>query len=275
MESLSASTHGSATDLGRTLLHFRYAGCLPNGTMSWYSGCRGLCARGARWKPWLFGNQVEPSASKLVKGRSEPAQPPSKGTIAFDDALLVERCRKGDMQAFGSLVAKYQDRIYNLIFRMHQRPADAEELTQETFLKALENLPRFRGQSQFYTWLFRIAANLTISHRRRHGRLRFASLTAGDDDGEGSQADHLTAAMAERRSPGPEADAMTAETRRQVAAALEELDEEFRLVLVLRDIEDMDYGQIASVLDVPVGTIKSRLHRARCALREKLEDIVK
>jgi len=195
-----------------------------------------------------------------------------KGTIAFSDAALVEQCRRGDMQAFGSLVAKYQDRIFNMIYRMCGRRADAEELAQEAFLKALERITQFRGQSQFYTWLFRIAANLTISHRRRGGRVRFQSLS-GPEEFEQSQADALTAAMARRRSPAPEAAVMAAETHQRVMEALEELDDEFRLVVVLCDIEDMDYAQIAQVLGVPVGTVKSRLHRARCMLKEKLADL--
>ena len=195
-----------------------------------------------------------------------------KGTISFEDAALVEQCRKGDMQAFGSLVAKYQDRIFNMVFRMCGRRADAEELAQETFLKALERIGQFRGQSQFYTWLFRIAANLTISHRRRSGRVRFQSL-GGPDDVDHSQADALTAAMARRRNPAPEAAAMAVETNRRVMAALEELDDEFRLVVVLCDMQEMDYAQIAQVLGVPVGTVKSRLHRARCILKEKLADL--
>jgi RNA polymerase sigma-70 factor (ECF subfamily) len=195
-----------------------------------------------------------------------------KGTIAFEDSALLEQCRRGDMQAFGALVAKYQDRIFNMVFRMCGRRADAEELAQETFLKALERIGQFRGQSQFYTWLFRIAANLTISHRRRGGRVRFQSLS-GPEEFEQSQADALTAAVARKRSPAPEAAAMAAETGRRVMDALEELDDEFRLVVVLSDMEEMDYAQISDVLGVPIGTVKSRLHRARCILKDKLADL--
>jgi len=200
--------------------------------------------------------------------RAKPA------TILFEDAALVERCRHGDMQAFGSLVAKYEERIFNMVFRMCGRRADAEELAQETFLKALERINQFRGQSQFYTWLFRIAANLTISHRRRGGRVRFQSLS-GPEEFEQDQGDNLTAAMAGKRNPAPEAAAMAAETNRRVMEALEELDDEFRLVVVLCDMEGMDYARIAQVLNLPIGTVKSRLHRARCELRDKLADLVR
>ena len=195
-------------------------------------------------------------------------------TISFEDAALVEQCRRGDMLAFGSLVAKYQDRIFNMVFRMCGRRADAEELAQETFLKALERINQFRGQSQFYTWLFRIAANLTISHRRRGTRVRFQSL-AGPQEFETDQGDNLTAAMARKRGQAPDAPALAAETSQRVMEALEELDDEFRLVVVLCDMEGMDYARIAAVLNLPIGTVKSRLHRARCDLKVKLADLVR
>lgn len=197
----------------------------------------------------------------------------AKGAISFEDAILVDRCRRGDMQAFGLLVAKYQDRIFNMIFRMCHRRADAEDLAQEAFLRALERIGQFRGQSKFYTWLFRIAANLAISHRRRAGRVKFQSLS-NPDGFAGSQAEELTAKMADKRQRGPAAAITAADSARRVSDALDELDEDFRMVVVLRDMESMDYAEIATVVDVPVGTVKSRLHRARCALRDKLIDLM-
>jgi len=179
------------------------------------------------------------------------------------------------MQAFGALVGRYQDRLFNMVLRMCGSWSDAEELTQEALLKALERIGQFKGFSQFYTWLFRIAANLAISHRRRRARVRFHSMSAAGVDGEGDDPQGpMTTELARQRNPGPLAEAMAADTGRQVAAALDGLDEEFRAVLVLRDVEDMDYAQIAEVLDVAVGTVKSRLYRARAALREKLTDLV-
>ena len=194
-------------------------------------------------------------------------------TISFEDCALVERARKGDMQAFGSLVAKYQDRIYNMMLRMIGRAADAEELAQETFLRALERIGQFKGRSEFYTWLFRVAANLAISHRRRGMRIRFQSLSA-DEECSGTQADSLTAAVASQRDPPPQAAAMATESKKRVIEALEGLEDEFRLVVVLCDVEEMNYSRAADVLGVPVGTVKSRLHRARCILKEKLADLV-
>jgi RNA polymerase sigma-70 factor (ECF subfamily) len=185
----------------------------------------------------------------------------------------VERSRKGDMQAFGLLVAKYQERLLNVVFRLCGRRAEAEELAQEAFLKAMERLGEFRGSSGFYTWLFRIAVNLTVSHRRRAGRIGFRSLTGGEDS-DSSAGDSLTSGLAERREPLPEVAAQNVERKERVFRALDELEEEFRVVVVLRDIEDMDYGQIARVLELPPGTVKSRLHRARSLLKDKLADLV-
>lgn len=207
-----------------------------------------------------------------------PTTPPSlevgqKGTIPFDDAALVDRFRQGDMQAFGVLVTKYQDRIYNMVLRMCHRPAVAEELAQDAFLRAMERIEQFRGKSRFYTWLFRIAANLAISHRRRSTRVRFHSMTYGDD-ADGAQAEGLTASLAQQRHPPPATMAQSAEIGERIDAALARLDEEFRDVVVLRDVEQLDYAEIAEVLDVPLGTVKSRLHRARCMLQDMLSDLM-
>ncbi len=177
------------------------------------------------------------------------------------------------MQGFAGLVAKYQDRIFNTIYRMHHNRAEAEELAQETFLRALERISQFRSQSRFYTWIFRIAVNLTISHRRRAARIRFHSLDGSQQRG-GSQVDALTATIPARRNCSPEMRVMTAETNRRVLQAVEELDDEYRLVVVLRDMEDMNYQHISDVTGVPVGTVKSRLHRGRCILKERLADLV-
>jgi len=218
---------------------------------------------------------VSEQASNILAGDGAPSRTAGPArTIAFEDAELVARCQKGDMQAFGSLVAKYQDRLFNTVYRLCNNRADAEELAQQAMLKALERIGQFRGSSKFYTWLFRIATNLAISHRRRAGRIRFHSMTVPDDENTGRQAEALTVAMAQRRQPAPEAAAMRADLQRRLAAAMDSLEDDFRLVVVLRDVEDMDYRQIANVVGVPVGTVKSRLHRARCILKDNLADLV-
>ncbi len=213
---------------------------------------------------------VEWASKRMTDERSGPM--PSGQTIAFEDQALIDRCRQGEIQAFGLLVAKYQDRIFNLVRRMCSRQADAEELAQEVFLRAMERLDQFRGHSQFYTWLFRIAANLVLSHRRKAGRVQILPLGNREDCEPGGMTALRSAAGSQ--DAGPEAAAVSAETTRLVAEALERLDEEHRVIVILRDMEDMDYAAIAAILDVPIGTVKSRLHRARTLLREKLAGLV-
>lgn len=211
------------------------------------------------------------SASNTLTTDQQVQAEPGAASLAFDDSALVEASRRGDMQAFAALASRYQDRLYNMVYRMCGRRADADELTQEVLVRAIEGIREFRGNSGFYTWLFRIAANLVISHRRRGGRIKFHALGGGE--GPDDQATPL-AAMMQNCEACPHGQASSAETNLRVAAALEELDDEFRLVTILRDVEDMDYAQIAQVLDVPVGTVKSRLHRARSILRDKLADLI-
>ncbi len=193
-------------------------------------------------------------------------------TLMFEDAALLERFRRGETEAFGSLVRKYQDRVFNAILRACGNRDDAEELCQETFVKALENLAGFRQASGLYTWLFRIAMNLTISHRRRGGRVKFYSLDAGglDDDESARPRD----ALPDRSPEGPLEQAVKADAGRCVLKALEELDEEFRVAVVLRDVEGMNYQQISQVLEIPVGTVKSRLYRARSMLQKRLRNLI-
>jgi RNA polymerase sigma-70 factor (ECF subfamily) len=221
-------------------------------------------------------DQASNIIAKQAPGEGAPTHlPAGTARLAFEDGPLVDRCRRGDLRAFEALVAKYQDRIYNLTLRMTGQPADAEELAQETFLKALKKIGQFKGQSGFYTWLFRIATNLTISHQRHQavGRIRFhpSQSYIGRDDGESSCS---PANLVRDKSPLPETVMMNDELNQRIAEAIEQLDDDFRIVVVLRDVEEMDYSQIAEVLDVPMGTVKSRLHRARDILKEKLSDLV-
>ncbi|MCD4824782.1 MAG: sigma-70 family RNA polymerase sigma factor [Phycisphaerae bacterium] len=210
-------------------------------------------------------------ASNLVV---EQAPAADKGTIDFREADLIRQCQAGKSEAFAELVVRYQDRVYNIIFRMCNRQADADELTQETFLKAFEKLDQFQGGSRFYTWLFRIATNLTLSHRRRGRTVKFHPLAGTDDDCGQEMANAQTAEIAARRNPAPEAAAMRKETSSRVTEALNELEDDYRMVVILRDVDNMNYEQISEALGVPTGTVKSRLYRARRTLRDKLIDLV-
>lgn len=184
-----------------------------------------------------------------------------------DDSALLEACRSGDSSAYGELVRRYQDRVFNLCLRMSGNRDDAEDFAQEAFVKALQSLDRFAERSKFYTWVFRIAVNLIISARRKHGRRSTVSLDGGGRETENNVA---LGALLSSAVATPERKAMEAEQNHQVLQALDMLDEEQRSILVLRDMESLSYEEIADILDVPTGTVKSRLHRARIALRDLL-----
>jgi RNA polymerase sigma-70 factor (ECF subfamily) len=170
------------------------------------------------------------------------------------------------------LVQRYQDRLYVTLLRMVGHPEDAADLVQETFVRAMQAVARFEGKSSLYTWLFRIAINLAISHRRAGKYRSAASLDAAPDDGEGlnKQAAGLRRQIAQETEADPALSAQQRLDYERLLVALSELEPDFRAVIVLRDIDECDYEQMAGILDVPVGTVKSRLFRARSALRERL-----
>ncbi len=201
----------------------------------------------------------------------EPSRERPWAGQAADDRDLLAQSRQGDMTAFSLLVEKYQDRLFNTTYRLCGNYQDACELTQETFLRALKGIAGFRGEAKFYTWLFRIALNLTRSHRRRAGRSRWQSLDQPDGTIElASQASRLGPADC----PGPAERAEQAERNTKVIAALDRLAQQHRTVIVLRDVEGLNYREIAEIVGVPIGTVKSRVHRGRLALREYLADLV-
>lgn len=160
---------------------------------------------------------------------------------------------------------RWQDRIYNALRKLTGNEDDAADLTQETFLKAMSHADSFRNESSTYTWLFRIAMNLATTWVRQTRRRRTVQAGQIEREGEGSVLDGRSSS-----GIGPVQLAEEHERDQQVMAALARLPEEQRRLLVLRDVEGMEYQQIAEVIDVPLGTLKSRLFRARLALREEL-----
>ncbi len=194
--------------------------------------------------------------------------------ISIDDAVLVKKAGRGDPEAAERLILKYQNRIYNAILKICANTDDAAELTQETFVKIIENLDKFEGRSSFYTWAFRIAVNLTLNYCRRDGKLAIRSL---DDDAEYNEQTKLVLKdlLADEKSPDPAAVAQNKELCAVVIGAMMKLDEAHRAVIVLRDIEGMNYAQIAEVLDIELGTVRSRLSRARSNLREIMETFLR
>ena len=204
------------------------------------------------------------SAGKTAGGRQA-------GAIAFDDAALVEQCRRGDMQAFAALVAKYQDRIFNTVFRMCQSRADAEELAQETFLRALERLSQFRGESKFYTWLFRIANNLAKNSRRRKGRHREVPFNARDSGPIRPEEKFV----ADKSALMPTRQLDQSEREQMVQSALSGLNERQKMAVLLHKFEQMSYADIGTAMNLTPTAVKSLLSRARESLRTKLEPYMK
>ena len=197
-----------------------------------------------------------------------------KRTNITDDAALVKLCRQGDSAAMERLIIKYQNRIYNVILKICADRDDAAELTQETFVKVIENIKRFEGRSSFYTWAFRIAVNLTLNYCRRNAKLALRSLDAGEEQYNSQTGQVLREFLSDDSSPDPEAIAQNKELYEIAVKALMKLDDAHRTVVVLRDIEGMSYARIAEVLDVELGTVRSRLSRARGKLRQILEVIL-
>jgi RNA polymerase sigma-70 factor (ECF subfamily) len=188
------------------------------------------------------------------------------------DAELMRQVQSGDRAAYGQIVVAYQHRLYNAVLRLIGEPGEAAELTQEAFMRGLVKVDTFRGQSSAYTWLFRIAVNLSLSELRKPRRKRSFSLDqpAGRADGDG-QAASLVDRLSAERTPSPLEALERQERDQQVLAALGRLDADHRAVLVMCDIEGFDYQQMSEILDVPLGTLKSRIFRARLALRDELK----
>ncbi len=178
------------------------------------------------------------------------------------DALTLERCRRRDLEAFGAVVDAYQSRVFGFVRRMVPTGEDAEDVTQEVFLKAYRHFESFDGRCSIRTWLFRIAHNLCIDRARRRGRTpELLSLSPDDDLAPMEIAD-------DRRSP--EAGVLSGELASLVEAAIATMSDKLRSVLLLHDREEMAYDDIAGVLGIPVGTVKSRLFLARAHLQRSL-----
>ncbi|KPK65647.1 MAG: hypothetical protein AMK73_02330 [Planctomycetes bacterium SM23_32] len=181
------------------------------------------------------------------------------------DAGLVARARDGDVEAFGRLVERHQDHIYNAVYHLVGSEQDAEDIAQDVFMRAYSHLNGFQGRARFSTWLYGIMLNAVRSHWRRAGPRRTVSLEGAGDE---------TRADPPATGDGPVRRAVRREHVDAVRGAIAELEEEWREIIVLRDIRGLSYEELAETLDLPAGTVKSRLHRARAALRDKLEPLM-
>ncbi len=181
-----------------------------------------------------------------------------------DDIQLIEMTLAGDKEAFGELVVRYQDRLFGTLVQMLGSIHDARDVGQEAFLSAFEKLHTFRKEASFYSWLFRIAYNAAMTNRRKLKRRNNSSLDANFE-----RTGH------EPSDPNPSIDPThhlrSEENIQQVRHALAQLAPDYRDALLMKEMEGMKYDEIADVLDCPLGTVRSRIHRARCELREILE----
>ena len=224
-------------------------------------------------------NSIASSSPNLPVTPSLPASPlpdteratQHTPSVETSDVALVERCRTGDLNAFDVLVERHQSRIFNVCYWMLGNRDEAADASQDAFVRAFRSLANFRGDSAFGTWLHRIAINATIdaTARRKRAPLPYADLKLSGEDG------------AERDDPEPDGStqpnldpahlAVREERRAAVRNALAALPEHYRVVLVLFDIEGCSYEEIGQTLDLPLGTVKSRISRARLSLRERLQ----
>ena len=183
--------------------------------------------------------------------------------MSADDHRLIAECLAGNTAAFGVLVRRHQDRLFNTVIRLVDNAEDAHDVVQEAFLNAYQSLDGFKGDSLFFTWLYRIAVNTAISMRRKQ-RVSISIDASRNGDHQIDPHD-----PSEQNRPGHALE--QAEQERRIQAALSRLSPEHRAVLVMKDMEGQKYETMAEILQVPIGTIRSRLHRARLELRQLLE----
>ncbi len=184
------------------------------------------------------------------------------------DIHLVERVKRGDKAAFDLLVLKYQHRIVKLVSRYVRDPSDALDVAQEAFLKAYRAIPKFRGESAFYTWLYRIAINTAKNYlvmmSRRPAEIEFEAA-----DGEASELESIL------KDPAtPENLLLTEEIRKTIVEAIDALPEDLRTAINLREVEGLSYEEIAQVMSCPIGTVRSRIFRAREAIDKRLKPLL-
>ena len=189
-------------------------------------------------------------------------------TVEESDLVLVKRVQRGDKTAFDLLVRKYQHKVVKLVLRYVRNPAEAEDIAQEAFIKAYRALPQFRGDSAFYTWMYRIAINTAKNSLASRDR----SPIAYDLDLTDPEESHSV--QTKLQDPDtPEGMALTEEIRMIVNSAIEALPEELKTAIVLRELDGLSYEEIAAAMECPVGTVRSRIFRAREAIDKRLREV--
>jgi RNA polymerase sigma-70 factor (ECF subfamily) len=204
----------------------------------------------------------------LTRSKASMGSDPTAGNRQIDQEL-VERAQRGDKQAFGMLVDKYQRKLGRLLSRLIRDQAEIEDVVQESFIKAYRALPNFRGDSAFYTWLYRIGINTAKNYLVSMGRRPQVS-----NDIEIEDAENFEDAGELRTLDTPETELMTKEIAQTVNDTVESLPEELRTAITLREIEGLSYEEIAQLMDCPIGTVRSRIFRARETIAQKLRPLL-
>jgi RNA polymerase sigma-70 factor, ECF subfamily len=201
-------------------------------------------------------------------------RPRTEYQMSLGERLLLNRLVKRDEEAFNEIVRSYSDRVYNLVLRLVGSPSEAEDIAQEVFVTVFKSIESYRGEARLSTWILRIAANHSKNRIKYLSRRR----TSGQELRDGSDVSELAdegKAPVQAHFAAPDVMLEAAETERIMQAAIAQLDEEQRLLVVLRDVEELSYEEIVEVTGLPEGTVKSRLHRARMALKDLLEGKLK
>jgi len=180
---------------------------------------------------------------------------------AVTDEELVRKSKEDDERAFGELVSRYETKVYNLALRMVRNPEDAEDVLQDTFLRAYRGIKSFQGASTFSTWIYRITANSALMRLRKK---QLPTVSIEDQD------ERETPVSIADWTPGPVERLLTQELQHEMDEAIEALPPEFRQVFILRDVEELSNAEVAEILDLSVAAVKSRLHRARLKVRNRL-----
>jgi RNA polymerase sigma factor (sigma-70 family) len=218
---------------------------------------------------------IDPATGK-ASADSKPAGRPVEREVASTDVpevaekVLVENARRGDMGAYDALIRRYQERIYATVYHMTSNHEDANDLTQEAFIKAFQALKSFKGGSSFYTWIYRIAVNKTINFLKQ--RKNHAAMSLNDLDFNAEHDPDLVALISDNT---PRRDLGLTELAEKLNGAMQKLSEHHRLVVTLHDVQGLSHEEIAKIMDCNVGTVRSRLFYARQQLQAYLSDYLK
>ena len=205
------------------------------------------------------------AATGTITENTTPSSPPQEY-----DASLVERAQKGDLDAFDSLTIKYRQRLLSVIYNMTSNREDAADLTQEAFVKAFRSIGRFKGKSSFFTWLYRIGVNVTLSHLQKHKARRFFSFENLSEEVNQETAFEILASRSKTERP-----TLLNELQEKLNEALQKLSNKHRTIVVLFEIEGLSHKQIAEIMKCSEGTVRSRLHYAKQQLQAYLSDYLK